>query len=179
MPVTRTQAEQIFNDAWYQFRYRNSGPGSHLANGPDDIARTLWATLPHGAGYTYLEVRNIARSAINSFRDAQRLEADPLNRHALLAADMADNPGIDRRRGQYEYRVVVRGSDIADPNTAFETLVFVRSRTKMSGQEIIEEATQAFVANSGLHRNYAGRIGALGPTPQIDAHIISASRNPG
>lgn len=117
-----------------------------------------------------------AQRAIAAIEAGITLTNTPGELHAVLNRDFPFNPGIDRRRGEYEYRVVVTGSGAGNE---FETLVFVRSRDKLSGQQVIDLAEHSFQTNTGLHHNYAGRIGALGPLPTINSFVMAATRNPG
>lgn len=121
-----------------------------------------------------------AQRAIQAIQGARALDADPTNRHALLNRNIAENPGIDRRRGNFEYRVVIRGTGAGNE---FESVIVIRSFDKMSGQEILDRAFQSAARNEnwynsrGERGDYKRRIEALGPTPTFDGWIMSASRH--
>lgn len=111
-----------------------------------------------------------------------RLENDPTNPNAVMPGAFAYNPAIDRRRGDYEYRVVVRGQG---NGSDFETVVVVHARSRLSGEEVLRRAFRSFQRNENFYhsrdtsRDYRRRIGQLGQNPTMDGWILSAARNPG
>lgn len=176
MPVTRAEAERLFNRAWHLARNARLPDGRRYRDEPGELASRIYRDLPAESRIEFNNTLAAARRAINAIEAGQALENDPTNRQAVLNRNYPLNPGIDRRRGEFEYRVIVVGTG---SGSNFETLVFVRSRTKLSGEEIIYHAERDFQSNQNLHRNYAGRIGSLGATPTLQSYIMSATRNPG
>lgn len=176
MAVTRTQWEALFNHAWGLARGARTKEGTYYRDDPAALAQRVWESAPKDGDVTFQTARGAAVQAIKAIEAARALDTNRADRGAALAGDYGLNRGIDRRRGNYEYRVIVRGSG---KGNQFETIVFVRSDGRLSGADIIEQAERQFVRNEGLHRNYGKRIKDLGAAPKVDSFIMSASRNPG
>lgn len=182
MPVTRAEAQELFDQAWHLARSGRDDSGNPLRADPRALAARILREFrqhhPTGTAANGRDALSAAQRAINSLAAGQALENDPLNRSAVSNRRMPYNPGIDRRRGDFEYRVVVRGSG---NGTDFETVIVVRARGRLTGQEILDRAFASFRRNSDVYHNwnYRRRIDELGATPTLDGHIISAASNPG
>lgn len=173
--ATRSQAEYLFNLAWHAARGGRNQQGVALRDDPKALADHIWRTAKNDPQYTYQAARGAAVQAARALANAEAMRNDPLNRQAVLNADMARNPGIDRRRGQYEYRVIATGRQ---GTLEFETLVFVRSNVKLTHQEVIDRANQAFRRAEGPLQQYRARINALGANYKPQAYLMGVSHHP-
>lgn len=142
-----------------------------------EITRLTWERFRDTGGIVHADALNATKRAISAREGGWALTENPNTPGALRAKEYAPGPHIDRRRGEYEWRVVVRGTGAGN---AFETMVIVRSRTRLAGAEIIDEATQMFTQGYGLERQatYRNQVNRLGESPEVSAWIIAASRNP-
>lgn len=126
-------------------------------------------------GLTWQDVHNVVRSAIKSRSQAEAIRLDPGNRHAVNARDYAINRGIDRRRGEFEYRVIVVVGTGPD---AVESLRVIYTNQKMSANALAERAIREFRRDPDTTTHYGKKLRNLGSGVVPQAFVIGASRNP-
>lgn len=126
-------------------------------------------------GLTWQDVHRVAVSAAVSRRNAAAIRAAPGSRHAVNARDYAINRGIDRRRGEFEYRVLVV---IGTGPGAVESLQIIYTRSKLSADALHARALRMFRADPHTQTHYGRALRALGAGPPESTFVIGASRNP-
>lgn len=152
-----------------------SRSGGGNANDPNWIAARVWERHNGTGGITYADARTAALRAIRGREVGRQIAANPGGAGAPLARDYPIGDHFSRSRGNYEYRTVVRG----DNGTAnFEAQVFVYSRTRLDGDEIVARARRMFMRGEGAYLDYQTQVRGLGAIPPPDVFILFASHNP-
>lgn len=157
-------------------RNRNSGAGSHLPSDTDSITDAILRHYPGRTDINRTMVRNIVTAAESSMRNAEAIRNDPTSQHAVNARDYATDRTIDRRVGQFRYKVIVYGDHMGQ---RFETLIVMQFKTKKSAEELGRLALARFRANAALQTYYATELARLGGNLPDHAVVIGAARNPG
>lgn len=176
MAVTNAQAETIYNRAMELVRHHGVGADGTSLAPEGQIASRLYREYPGWADLTHADALNAVKRAVRGRETAWQMTNDPTNRGVALARDYTKAPWIDARRGRYEWRVVVR---MSGGGNEWETIVYVRSNTRLSGDEVMDRAESDMLANRNLHRDYKKKVAELGEEPtRVGAWIISALHKP-
>lgn len=90
-----------------------------------------------------------------------------------LTKNIPENYSIDRRRGRYEYQVIVR---MEGAGQTVERKHIVYSDTRLTGEEAINRAEAAVVSGTNFQTDTRGRRQRLGIDPNVQSFIISVSQ---
>lgn len=171
MAANRAQADLLFTYALNRVRgHRVTGGGTTLD--PRQLADTMAARRAPGSTVTRTDINAAIRRAIRANDLGARMTANPLNDDAPIRREYPNKPVLDRRRGDYEYRVVVRaqfGADVA------ENLIVFQSRSRLSGEQVFARAGQVWAALAPLQQSLRAGSAPIPATVAPNYFIVSAT----
>lgn len=176
MATTRAEADALFS---YALPYvRAAGVAADGQSRADDaeVARLVWQRFRGTGDIVYGDALAATKRAVRAREGGAALTTDPNNPGAWLAKAYAEKPVIDRRRGRYEYRVVVRAEG---QGARFETMLVVYSRDRLSGADVMSRAQRTFQQSTAAQPQYRTRVASVGQEPTFNFWIVSATRDTG
>lgn len=135
----------------------------------DAIAQQVWQRHRGTGEITYSNARNAVLRVMRAQQVGDALRGESEGVRAPLARDYPNDPTINRSRGNYRYRSVVRGEGAGQ---RFEMIVDVYSRQRLSEAEIIRRSERSFMRGEGAHNEYRNRVSELGPAPTIQTFVL-------
>lgn len=156
-------------------RNRRGPTGGGRGADVDAVAAQIWQRHRGTGDINYADARNAALRVIRAQNIGDALRGESEGVPGPLARAYPFDPTINRSRGNYRYRSVVRGEGAGQ---RFEMVVDVYSRNRLTEAEIIRRSERAFMRGEGAHNNYRNRVAELGPAPTIQTFVLFGYHSP-
>jgi hypothetical protein len=172
----KTEEREYWNKALSSVRNRGIGTAGPTRDKSladvSEIAEAMHARQREDSKVTRREIADMVRRAKTAFERGWLMTTDPERRE--LTKNIPENYSIDRRRGRYEYVVIVRMEGAGE---VVERKHVIYSSERLSGEEAIERAEAAVVSSTNFQETTDKKRKRLGIDPMVQSFIVSVSQN--
>lgn len=173
MAVDRAEAQTLFQYALARVRQGGTNAGGQARIDTNELYTQMWDRFNDLPNVRGSDVKAAVGRAVAARELALRMTQSDDGQLSPTAREYPNVPVMDRRRGDYQYQVVIemRGQGVSD-----DFRVRFQSRLRLSAQEVMERAQDMWDEQTSLQNNYRNRVRALGTEPTPQFYIVAASR---